>query len=559
MAYRILLMSSAANGVTQRAALALRRAGREVAVEVVSNADDMDAAVARHDFDAIICPYLVSKIPARITHRWPTVIIHPGVVGDRGPSSLDYARTEREKLWGTTAMMAVEEMDAGPVVATNTYAMPEDTKSAIYNTVGADAAIACILQTADRLQDRNFTPVPQDEHPRILAHARTRPAIRQNQRAIDWTKAAKDILPGIHAADGSPGALTTLAGHSVHIYDAHLSAVTAPGALPGTIIGSTHHYLQIACGSGSLLIGHLRARDETVPPVKAPAVDVLKRLGVSDIPAVDVDPGWTDIRYHRDGDAVGTVEFFAYNGAFSVDFSLRLAAAIRHAAAQPTRVLVIRGTGPYFSNGLHLGSIELAQNPDAEGWASINAINRVCAEIAECEQVTIAAVQGSAGAGGVMLALTADFVVAAERCVLNPHYKLMGLTGSELHTANLPRRVGRAKAEELLATAEPIDTYGALEIGLIDEIRPNRSFPQSVHRFARLYTGDQLYRAALYNKEERRRTTKKPVEVILAEETSRMHNCFFQDALGHREKRQAFIRKALTPAQVSANHMPLAG
>ncbi|MFC7428702.1 enoyl-CoA hydratase-related protein [Nocardia tengchongensis] len=557
MAYRILLLSSAANGVTQRAALALRRSGRETIIEVVADAAEMDAALARHDnIDAIICPYLVTKIPAHITRRWPTVIIHPGVVGDRGPSSLDYAITEGEKVWGATALMAVEEMDAGPVVTTRNYAMPEDTKSAIYNGVSADAAIACILEAADHLEDPNFTPVPQDEHPRLLAHARTRPALRQRDRAIDWTKPAKDILPAIHAADGSPGVLTTLAGHQVYLHDAHLSGINAPNAEPGTIIGRTQHYLRIACGSGSLLIGHLRARDEQLPPVKAPATEVLARLGEPEVPDHGTDPAWSDIRYHRSGD-IGTVEFFAYAGAFSVDFSLRLAAAIRTAAAADTRVLIIAGTGPAFSNGLHLGSIELAHNPDAEGWASINAINRVCAEIATCDQVTIAAVQASAGAGGVMLALTADFVVAAERAILNPHYKTMGLTGSELHTATLPRRVGQTIAEELLTAAQPIDTGTALDIGLIDEIRPDRNFAHSVHRFARLYSEGPLYRAALYGKEERRRAIGN-VEVILAQETSRMYPCFFHDAMGHREKRQSFIRKS-PMTRIRSEHMPLAG
>ena len=55
----------------------------------------------------------------------------------------------------------------------------------------------------------------------------------------------------------------------------------------------------------------------------------------------------------------------------------------------------------------------------------------------------VVAVGGNAGAGGVMLALGADRVVLRDGVVLNPHYRTMGLFGSEYWTYVLPRRIGR--------------------------------------------------------------------------------------------------------------------
>ncbi|WP_331758818.1 enoyl-CoA hydratase-related protein (plasmid) [Nocardia sp. NBC_01377] len=78
----------------------------------------------------------------------------------------------------------------------------------------------------------------------------------------------------------------------------------------------------------------------------------------------------------------------------------------------------------------------------------------------------------SAAAGGAMLALCADIVAARERVMLNPHYR-MGLTGSELHTLTLPRRVGTATATRLLVDGETLDTHTARDLGLIDHIGPN--------------------------------------------------------------------------------------
>ena len=55
----------------------------------------------------------------------------------------------------------------------------------------------------------------------------------------------------------------------------------------------------------------------------------------------------------------------------------------------------------------------------------------------------ISALRGDAAAGGVPLALAADYVVGREDIVLNPYYQHMGgLYGSEYWTYLLPRRIG---------------------------------------------------------------------------------------------------------------------
>ena len=50
------------------------------------------------------------------------------------------------------------------------------------------------------------------------------------------------------------------------------------------------------------------------------------------------------------------------------------------------------------------------------------------------EIITICSLKGSAGAGGVALAASCDYVVGKKGCVLNPHYRNMGLYGSEYWT-----------------------------------------------------------------------------------------------------------------------------
>jgi putative two-component system hydrogenase maturation factor HypX/HoxX len=71
-----------------------------------------------------------------------------------------------------------------------------------------------------------------------------------------------------------------------------------------------------------------------------------------------------------------------------------------------------------------------------------------------------------------MLALAADIVFARSDIVLNPHYKTMGLYGSEYWTYSLPRAVGPAMAEKLTEDCLPISAVQALQLGMVQEIGP---------------------------------------------------------------------------------------
>ena len=88
--------------------------------------------------------------------------------------------------------------------------------------------------------------------------------------------------------------------------------------------------------------------------------------------------GYREIGYRRSG-SVGVLSFAFYNGAMSTGQCERLAAAVRAAAAQDTRVLVLRG-GETFANGIHLNVIHAAPCPEIEAWRNIQAIDDVCRE-----------------------------------------------------------------------------------------------------------------------------------------------------------------------------------
>ncbi|MEV6925530.1 enoyl-CoA hydratase-related protein [Dactylosporangium sp. NPDC051485] len=468
---RVLLLVSAFNGLSQRTWCALRAAGHHVDVELAVDEATMFGAANLAQPDLILCPYLKDRVPAAVWSRWTTIIIHPGPVGDRGPSSLDWAITDAAPTWGVTALQAVDEMDAGPVWATRTFPMPSEPtrKSTLYNGVVADAALECIGEVLDKAGDPLFTPTPLAVAPRAVPGTTLRPLMRQHDRTIDWRQPAADIVRRIHAADGSPGVRTDLAGHTVQLFDASVAARPVAGH-PGQIIAHDDDAVLIAAGGGTgVWIGHAKWVDASgTPGIKLPAADVLHDA----LRGVPRQPGPARITYRRHGSHIGEVAFDIYNGAMNVPWSRRLATALRRALAQDTRVLIISGGLDAFCHGIDLNAIHASDDPAAAAWASIRAINAVCRVItADTSHTIIAAITGPAGAGGVMLPLGADVVVARSGVTLNAHYDI-GLAGSELHTVTLPARVGIGAARRLLTEHLPVDADQAAALGLVDAVGP---------------------------------------------------------------------------------------
>ena len=555
---KILLLCSSFNGLTQRVWVELRRAGHVVAWQQAVDDDTVRLAVDALDPELIVCPFLRERVPDDVWRARPTVIIHPGPVGDRGPSSLDWAITEAAPEWGVTALSAVAAMDAGPVWATRTFTLTGEPvrKSTLYGGPVTDAAVELAHEVVAKLDTPGFRPAVVD-HAR--APGRARPGMTQADRRFSWADPTALILRRIRAADGSPGVRTQLAGAAVSVFDAQPGPARVDGvgtAEPGSVLRRSRGAVLVRTGDGSIWVGQARPVPGTPGlRVKLPAATLLGDR-IADVPEVLDGMGPQEITYRRTGD-VGVLTFDFYNGAASTGQCNRLATALRTAAAQDTRVLLLQG-GATFCNGIHLGVIEAHPDPAAEAWRNINAIDDACREIITCtRQLVVAAVGGNAGAGGVMLALGADRVLLRTGVVLNPHYRSMGLFGSEYWTYVLPRRVGRPRARRITTDCLPMGAQEAVEIGLADAVLPGdrARFDAAVVEHARALAAHPdletwvAAKATARADDERRR----PLETYLVRELAEMSHDIFDDRNGFAATRHAFVTKQAAPPRTAGH------
>ncbi|MFF0156571.1 enoyl-CoA hydratase-related protein [Streptomyces sp. NPDC005263] len=473
----ILILASAFNSLTQRAHAELRDRGHTVAVELALPGHPLPDAVRRHAPQLIVAPMLKTAIPEEVWAAYTCLIVHPGPVGDRGPSSLDWAIHEGADRWGVTVLQADAEMDAGDVWACVPCRVPPVSKSELYRGEIADAALEALLLAVERYAAGTHVPLKQDASATSDAPLRPRPYLDQSVRRIDWAEdPTRTVLRKLRAADSQPGVLDVLLGGEWYLHGGHPESVLR--GRPGELLATRAGAICRATTDGAVWIPELRPRRAPgqPPTFKLPAVralgDRLPPLPEHNLPPLPAPrhETWTDIRYREDGN-VGFLSFSFPGGAMSTDQCRRLLHAYRQACTRPTSVLVLGGERDFFSNGIHLNVIEAADDPAAESWANINAIDDLVeAVLTTTDRLVVSAVAGNAAAGGVMLALAADEVWCRSGAVLNPHYRLMGLYGSEYWTHTLPRRVGPATAERLMREALPVSAAGALSLGLVDRV-----------------------------------------------------------------------------------------
>ncbi len=553
---RILFLTHAFNSLTQSLFVELTTQGHEVSIEFDINDVVTREAVSLFRPDLVVAPYLRRAIPEDVWQNNICLIVHPGIKGDRGPSALDWAIMNAETDWGVTVLQANADMDAGDVWSEGLFVMRDATKSSLYRREVSQAALSAVLKAIGKLEAGDIVTLPLDPSAPDV-RGKLRPLVRQDDRTIDWAgDDTRTVLRKIRAADGYPGVDDMISGKKYALFDAHPE--TGMKGVPGDIIGRRFHAVCRATTDGAVWITHLKpARTPEEPSFKRPASMALGHDidGVPEIPERTGDTTWREIRYEEAGD-IGYLYFSFYNGAMSTDQCTRLESAYRDACAKDTRVIVLMGGDDFWSNGMHLGAIEGASSPAEESWRNINAIDDLCHAVLTTEtHLTLAAMRGNTGAGGVFLALAADRVIAAPHVVLNPHYKNMGnLYGSEYWTYLLPRRVGEAGVRHVMGRRLPISAQEAREMGLIDDCIESCN----ISEYAQSLADGGEFPARLATKRQSRSNDEaaKPLAEYRESELERMRLNFFGFDPSYHIARYNFMRKvpvSRTPLFI-ANH-----
>jgi putative two-component system hydrogenase maturation factor HypX/HoxX len=454
---RILFLTHAFNSLTQRLYVELTALGHDISIEFDINDSVTVEAVELFKPHLILAPYLRRAIPQTIWREHVCLIVHPGIVGDRGPSALDWAILNGGREWGVTVLQAEAEMDAGPVWASETFPMRATKKSSLYRNEVTEAAVRAVKTAIERL------PAYQAGiwQPQVVALRPMHALMQQADRAIDWARDSTTIvLAKLNGADGFPGVRDNLFGQSCQIYNGRV--FPARGA-PGEVLGRAGEGVVRATADGAVWIGHAKRLEGGIKLPVSVAFPEAAELA-------DLDGPTQDIRYEEDGRSA-TSTSTSTTAPWAPPPASACWPPMRPRSSVPPGSSSSWAAPTFFSNGLDLNRIEAADSPPDESWRNINAMDDLCRDhpghrLPSHRQRPARQYRRRRR----FLALAADRVWARRGVILNPHYKNMGnLYGSEYWSYLLPRRVGAEKAARIMRNRLPLGAAEAAEMGFLDE------------------------------------------------------------------------------------------
>jgi enoyl-CoA hydratase len=168
------------------------------------------------------------------------------------------------------------------------------------------------------------------------------------------------------------------------------------------------------------------------------------------------------------------------------------------------RVVILGGTGPLFSSGHDLGSseslLERTPGPDQHETYQANGGTRRGAEARMLQEwhyffentlrwrnlrkITVAQVQGTVYAAGLMLMWACDLIVAADdACFADVVGARLGMCGVEYFAH--PWEFGPRKTKELMLTGDSVSVDEAYQLGMVSKVFPTDELGERTLEFAR--------------------------------------------------------------------------
>ena len=147
-------------------------------------------------------------------------------------------------------------------------------------------------------------------------------------------------------------------------------------------------------------------------------------------------------------------------------------------------VILLRGAGADFCAGLDLSQLEqLSENDTLANLAHAGSLGDLFIQMRTLvDKPIIAAVQGTAAAGGAGLATAADLVIAAESARFSyPEVKLGFVPAMVM--ALLRRTLGEKRAFELVTRGDRISAAQAQALGLVNHVFPGDAFDTETHAY----------------------------------------------------------------------------
>lgn len=190
-----------------------------------------------------------------------SVNVHASLLPElRGAAPINWAVARGHAETGVTIMRMTPGMDEGPVLLqADTPIGGEDSASDLYDRL-SELGAAALVEALAMMAVGFLEPREQDHEAATYA-----PKLDRETARVDWTLEAPRISDWIRGMDSVPGAWSTLDDEPVKLFRSRVGSARGGKsageemAPPGTIVhADPREGLQVACGSGTVLIGEMQ-------------------------------------------------------------------------------------------------------------------------------------------------------------------------------------------------------------------------------------------------------------------------------------------------------------
>ena len=194
--------------------------------EAVSSAEAVRGLLSLEPLVLAVCAY--GQIVAQdLLDALPVVVVHPSLVPHwRGAAPVERALMAGETELGVTTLKMTAGVDEGPVGDTRLVHVPADADAGRAYELLAPAAVDGLIATLDGVAAGTVAWAEQRGEPSYAAK------IGADDKRIDWSRTARDIVNQVRALSPHIGAVTELAGKRARVWRAAVGEGPRPGPGP---------------------------------------------------------------------------------------------------------------------------------------------------------------------------------------------------------------------------------------------------------------------------------------------------------------------------------------
>ena len=188
-----------------------------------------------------ILPESILSLP-----RYGCVNIHASLLPKyRGAAPIQRCIIDGENVSGVTTMLMEKGLDTGDMLLTKSVDIPDNMTAGELHDILARLGGELIIETLDKLEKGEITPVKQDNSLSCYAGM-----ISKEMCLIDFSQPAKRVYDFIRGMSPAPCAFTYLEGKRLKVYFAALSDMTSD-MTAGTVVNTSD--FTVVCGDGNCI------------------------------------------------------------------------------------------------------------------------------------------------------------------------------------------------------------------------------------------------------------------------------------------------------------------